>query len=42
MPNQFQLSFPTKAQLDDLIESQKSAELTYDKYNLHGYDHDQN
>ena len=42
MPNQFQLSFPTKAQFDDLIESEKNAELTYDKYNLQGYDHDQN
>ena len=42
MSNQFQLSFPTKAQFDDLIESQKNTELTYDKYNLHGYDHDQN
>lgn len=42
MSNQFQFSFPTKAQLDTLIESQRSDELTYNKYNLQRFDHDKN
>jgi uncharacterized protein (UPF0548 family) len=42
MPNQFQFSFPTKEQLDTLIESQRNTELTYNKYNLQNYDHDKN
>lgn len=42
MYNQFQFSFPTTAQLDALIENQRSAELTYNKYNLQRYDHDKN
>lgn len=42
MYNQFQFSFPTTVQLDALIENQRSAELTYNKYNLQRYDHDKN
>jgi uncharacterized protein (UPF0548 family) len=42
MSTQFQLSFPTKEQLDTLIENQRNTELTYNKFNLQGYDHDKN
>jgi uncharacterized protein (UPF0548 family) len=42
MYNQYQFSFPTTAQLDALIENQRSSELTYNKYNLQRYDHDKN
>ncbi len=38
----FQFTLPTDAQLDALIDTQKDAGLTYNKYNLKGYDKDTN
>ncbi len=42
MSSLFQFSLPTTAQLDALIDTQKDAELTYNKNNLQGYDNDKN
>ena len=38
----FQIYFPTKNQLIDLIDAQKNAPFNYDKNNLKGFRHDKN
>ena len=42
MTSLLHFSLPTTAQLDALINTQKGAELTYNKLNLKGFDNDKN